>query len=241
MLSVKKYITGSQIQKGGSLRLTIIIFLLGLVIGSLLNLFIYRIPRKIPFFKSINNHTNERNSKLYSSSFFVIITTILIFMISYWQIGFNHLLLKALVFDAILITISFIDLEHRIIPNQIIIFTLMVGIIFSFIDNITLVSALGGMITGGGILFLLALLVPKGMGGGDIKFMFAIGLFLGLNRVVVGLYLSFVVAAIVSLILLLLRLKKGKDHIPFGPFLAFGSFIAYHYYDLILSYYYMLN
>ena len=87
------------------------------------------------------------------------------------------------------------------------------------------------MLLGGGVLLLLAL-VPGVLGGGDIKMMFVLGTFLGAKGVLYALFLAFVIASIVSILLLLFRIKKRKDYIPFGPFLALGSFIAFHFFNI---------
>jgi len=134
--------------------------------------------------------------------------------------------LKALVLGSILIIISFVDLMHQIIPNFMVIITLVTGILFLMVGDISFASALLGMLLGGGLLFLLAL-IPGAMGGGDIKFMFALGLFLGLNKTLWSLFLAFIIAAIISGFLLLFKLKGRRDVIPFGPFLALGSFISF--------------
>ena len=125
--------------------------------------------------------------------------------------------------DAIII--SFIDLRHRIIPDFIVVIALIIGIIFSFIVKASLIDTILGMISGGGILLLLAL-VPNAMGGGDIKLMFAIGAFLGLNRTLWALLLAFSISSIISIALIVFRKKGTKDYIPFGPFLSLGSFIS---------------
>lgn len=144
------------------------------------------------------------------------------------RFGITVLLLKAIVLDCILIIVSYIDFKYRIIPNKIVLITLILGIIFSFVGEISLTSALIGMILGGGMLFLLAL-IPNAMGGGDIKFMFAIGLFLGYQKVIWALLIAFISASIISLLLLIFKIKGPKEHIPFGPFLALGAFIAFHF------------
>ena len=98
---------------------------------------------------------------------------------------------------------------------------------FSFICDISFASSLIGMFVGGGVLFLLAF-IPNAMGGGDIKWMLALGSFLGTQKVLIALFLAFIFAAVISILLLIFKIKGRKEFIPFGPFLAIGCFVSFH-------------
>lgn len=191
----------------------IVIFIIGLIIGSILNFIIEKISYSIT--------KNKRKT----ANVVIPIICGLAFEVLFVRFGFTIILAKAIAMTVILIIISFVDLRHRIIPNFIVVIALAVGIIFSFITKTSFVDTILGMIAGGGILFLLAL-VPNAMGGGDIKLMFAIGAFLGLNRTLWALLLAFIISSIISIVLILLKIKGTKDYIPFGPFLSLGSFIS---------------
>ena len=191
----------------------ILIFIIGLIIGSILNFVIERISYSVT--------KNKRKTV----NVFIPIICGFIFEILFLRFGFTIILAKAIVMSAILIIISFIDLRHRIIPNFMVVIALVIGIIFSFIAKTSLIDTILGMICGGGILFLLAL-IPNAMGGGDIKLMFAIGALLGPNRTLWALLLAFIISSIISIVLILLKIKGTKDYIPFGPFLSLGSFIS---------------
>lgn len=193
--------------------MNIVIFIIGLIIGSILNFIIDKISYSI-----------TKNKKKTAKIVIPIICG-LAFEVLVLRFGFTIILAKAIMMTVILIIISFIDLQHRIIPNFMVVIALVIGIIFSFIAKTSLIDTILGMIAGGGILFLLAL-VPNAMGGGDIKLMFAIGGFLGLNRTLWALLLAFIISSIISIILILLKIKGTKDYIPFGPFLSLGSFIS---------------
>lgn len=75
------------------------------------------------------------------------------------------------------------------------------------------------------MLFLVDL-IPNAIGGGDIKLMFSVGSFLGLNTTLWALLLAFIIYSIISIALILLKIKETKDYIPFDPFLSLGSFIS---------------
>jgi leader peptidase (prepilin peptidase) / N-methyltransferase len=138
----------------------------------------------------------------------------------------NFTTIKLIVLICILLIISFIDIRDKIIPNELILITLFIGIIYSFIGNISIYNAFLGMIIGGGIMFVLAI-IPNVLGGGDVKLMFALGAFLGPIRIIWAILLAFIIASVFSIILLIIKLIKKNEFIPFGPFLAIGTIIAY--------------
>jgi leader peptidase (prepilin peptidase)/N-methyltransferase len=217
-----------------------IVFLFGgLVAGYFLSIVIRHISHIIANSENTDKHINitqlikSENSTIFTKrTILVILISGLLFLISFLQIGLSVILIKALVLDSILIVISFIDIDYRIIPNKLIIFTLAMGVTFSFIDNISFMNAVVGMLLGGGLMLILAL-VPGALGGGDIKLMFVLGIFLGAKGVLVALFLAFVIASVISILLLLFKIVKRKDHIPFGPFLALGTFIAFHFINVL--------
>jgi len=149
----------------------------------------------------------------------------LAFEILFLRLDFTIMLGKAMVMVTFLIIISIIDLRHKIIPDFMVVFALVIGIMFSLLARASLLDTILGMLAGGGIMLLLAL-IPNAMGGGDIKLMFAIGAFLGLNRTLWALALAFIISSIISIALILFKIKGTKDYIPFGPFLSLGSIIS---------------
>jgi len=189
---------------------------MGLSIGFLLNFIINRISF------SISGTISGGKNRL----ILTILFNVLLFLICFFRFGFNILFFKAVVLVSILIIVSVVDLKHKIIPNFMVILTLAMGILFLLARDISFTSALLGMLVGGGLLFLLAFM-PGAMGGGDIKLMFALGAFLGLNKTLGALIIAFIVAGVISAFLLLFKLKGRKDVIPFGPFLALGSIISF--------------
>lgn len=164
-----------------------------------------------------------------SNNNLAILICMVLFLISFLKIGLNIKFIEASILNCILLIISFIDMEYRIIPDKIIFFLLIIGALFCFLGCISIKNAFLGMLFGGGLIFLLAL-IPGTIGGGDIKMMFAIGSLLGAYKVIIALFSSFILAAIVSVFLILLKIKGRKDYIPFGPFLSLGSFAIFNFF-----------
>jgi leader peptidase (prepilin peptidase)/N-methyltransferase len=162
----------------------------------------------------------------------VELLTSISYILLYKAIGLGWGFAAYSIFLGILIIITFIDLEHQIIPNILIVIGLVMGLLFSLINITTgITDALLGFALGFGSLLLVALLAKlllrkDGMGGGDIKLLGVIGLFLGWKLTLLTLLLSIYIGGIFSIILLLLRIKKKGDYIPFGPFISLAGFIA---------------
>lgn len=201
------------------------IMIFGLILGSILNVTINKISFII---NKINNDKTFKQKYISFKGFSILVISLIFTIISFVKFGFSFIFFMAVVLNSILIIVSFIDFKHEIIPNRIIIIILCLGFIYVLTGNISIKNALLGMITGGGILFLLGI-IPHALGGGDIKLMFSLGAFLGLYKTISTIFIAFMLAAVVSTILLLFKIKRRNDNIPFGPFIALGCFIAFHF------------
>ena len=147
------------------------------------------------------------------------------------------------VFIATLIVITFIDIDHRIIPD----YLSLPGIPIFFLASLALPSltywdALIGILVGGGSLFLVAwtyhLITKKeGMGGGDIKLLAMIGALIGWKGVLFTIFISSAAGALSGMTIMLLTRQSMKLAVPFGPFLAIGA-IAYIFFGPQLIYWY---
>ncbi len=136
-----------------------------------------------------------------------------------------------------MVVIAFIDLDHMIIPNVIVLPAALVGLAASIALDpgrwwVYLAAAVGSSL----FLFVLAMIWPGGMGMGDVKLALLMGAVLG-AVVVVAFFLAFLIGAIVGLVLILSKRKGRKDAIPFGPYLALGSVIALLYGSWMLDSY----
>jgi len=148
-----------------------------------------------------------------------------------------------LVISCFLIVIFVYDFKHYIIPDKIIYPAIAVALIFNFqflisnqflIFKSSILSALGAA-----AFFLTIVLISrgKGMGGGDVKLAFLMGLILSWPNILLALFFAFVTGAIMGTGLIIAGKKTLKSQVPFGPFLVLGTFIALFWGDKIINWY----
>lgn len=243
------------------------IIILGLIIGSFLNVCIYRIPKKesiifppshctscdeslrpwdlIPILSYVFNRGRCRYCGEKISPQYPIIEFLngLIYLLLYLKYGLTITFIKYALLASLLIVISFIDLKLQIIPDRLNIFTLILGILFLLIemDFSSALNSILGLLVGGGIFLLIAIITNGAMGGGDIKLMGALGLFLGWKYILMVTLISFIIGAIASIVLMALGIKGRKDFIPFGPFISISGLIVMIYGSEILMWYLYRN
>jgi len=145
-----------------------------------------------------------------------------------YEIRFFFLLTYHLFLISSLIVVFFTDLRHRIIPDQLIYPTIIIAFIFQAYSLRSTVYSCLLAAFGAGLFFLLLHLITrgKGMGFGDVKLAFLMGLVLGPLRVILALYLAFLTGAFTGVILILAKKKKFGEQIPFGPFLVGSTIVA---------------
>ncbi len=147
-------------------------------------------------------------------------------------------------FAAALVVITFIDLDHQIIPDVISLPGIAIGLGFSLVSPlVTPVDAILGVLAGGGVLLAVAWLYKtfrgqEGMGGGDIKLLAMIGAFLGWQSIFVTLFVGSVIGSIIGVVVMLYEGADSKLAIPFGPFLAGGALVYLFWGDRILAFYF---
>ncbi len=237
-----------------------IFFICGLAIGSFLEVVIYRVPRKISIIKpgsycpscngKIAFYDNIplisylilkgrcRNCKVRISykTFIIEILTGLLFVLNYFFFGLSIQTIIGIIFCSVLIAVSFIDIDLRIIPNVIVIPFTIVGLALNIYLNpikwwMPLAFSAGAFI----FMLLINLIYPKGMGMGDVKLSLMVGAFL-VKGVIAGLFIGFLVGAIFG-IAVIIKKRKMRQTIPFGPFISIGSITALFWGDNILKWY----
>lgn len=147
----------------------------------------------------------------------------------------NIELIKYFLLTPLLLSVFVIDYKKQIIPNRLNLTIFEIGMILLFaagIFNVNIaIDMFLGMLAGGGIFLLITLIGgliagKEAMGFGDVKLMVGLGLFFGLSNIIVITLLSFLLGAIISIILLITKVKKTNEYIPFGPFIVMGCFIT---------------
>lgn len=242
-------------------------FVGGLVLGSFYNVCIFRIPREesiafpashctscghtlgsadlFPVFSwlFLKGKCRYCNAKISARYLFVELLTGIVFAGAYFAFGLTLALAFHLIFASILIMVTFIDIDHRIIPDRFIIagLVLAVGSLF-LVRDVSWKEALIGGAIGGGLLLAVDLLgrlifKKEGMGLGDVKLMLMAGLYLGTVKTIVALLAAVWIGAVAGVIILKRRKDSEDRYMPFGPFLALGSMISVLAGKMIADYY----
>ncbi len=154
-----------------------------------------------------------------------------------YKFGLNQSALVYALFLSALLVVMMIDLDHLMIPDVISLSGMIIGFFASaFMLPLGWVGSLLGMVLGGGVLWMLAILSPylfgkEGLGGGDIKLLAMIGAFLGWQPVFMTLFLASLAGAVVGLVLMAFRYLERGQYIPFGPFLVLGAVVSMFFYQ----------
>lgn len=259
----------------------ILAFIFGSIMGSFLNVCIHRMPlgksvvwpsshcprceKRIPWYDNIPfisylllrgrcRFCKERISLRY---IIVELLTAIMFVALASHYRLSYTLFFYMVFVCGLIIATFVDIRHRIIPDEVSIGGIIVGFLLTAVKGFNLnsltynfrpaVNSLLGIIVGGGIIYLTGFLFDfvyfkmlkrppiqgetESMGGGDVKLLAMIGAFLGWQ----GAILAFFIAPFFGVILGVINLIAKKDHtIPYGPFLSLGAIISLFWADKII-------
>ena len=166
----------------------------------------------------------------------VELVTALLVAGSVLRFGFTAEAVVVAFFCVVLVAISAIDIEHRIVPNRIVIPAAAIVLVAQTALHPSLEWLLGAL-GASTFLFVAALVYPKGMGMGDVKLALLLGAMLG-RDVTVGLMIGFLAALVPAAVLALRHGSKArKIAIPFAPFLAFGAVVALFAGESVLDWY----
>lgn len=215
------------------------IFILGLIAGGFANTYIY-------FYQIHHNKSSPGTSSLFKGKCrklskglgqIVLIELICatLYLMAFCKFGLTFKFLSSIILLTVLVITAFIDMEFQIIPDNIVLPAAAAGILLhAFLGKEIFLYHLAGFAVGFGVIFLIAFFAKGGMGGGDVKLFGMVGLFLGARLTILALILSFILGSVISLILIVLKIKSIKDVIPFGPFIALASAISLFFGDKII-------
>ena len=167
------------------------------------------------------------------------ILTAALFVAAFLHFGISADLVVALIFLCGLVAITGIDLDRQLIPDVITLPGIGAGFVLNLaIGRVSWLESLLGILVGGGIFFLIILISPSGMGGGDLKLGAMMGAFLGWQMGLLAILLGVLTGGLVAVALLALGRKGRKDAVPFGPFLALGGAVSMLWGKQILAWYF---
>jgi leader peptidase (prepilin peptidase) / N-methyltransferase len=258
-------IPGVEVMAGGAFAL-VVAALFGALIGSFLNVCIYRLPkgtsivwpasacpgcgRALSWFENIpvvsfaflRGRCRTCRTPIAWRYPIVEALTAALFAFSWWYYGPSALLVSRLVFGCALIVLFAIDLELHLRPNAITLPGIVVGFLFSFFTEPEWQSSLLGIVVGGGVLFLIAegyfrIRREEGLGMGDVKMLAMIGAFLGWQLTLLSLMLASFAGTVIGLALIATGRGTMKYALPFGTFLAIGAAASAVVGDGILDWY----
>lgn len=224
------------------------VFIYGLVIGSFLNVCIFRIPEGVSvinppsscsscghrlYFKDmipvVNYIANKGRCKYCNASYSVQYPIIEILNGAFYlmvalKYGWSFYGAVYCILVSLLITESLIDIKYMIIPDSLNIVGAVIGVSIIIYDNSLIWDKLSGAAVGF-LIFSVLSFFTGAMGGGDIKLMTALGLIFGVKGVLFITVFSFLIGALVCSGLIALKFKSMKDKIPFGPFICMAALL----------------
>jgi leader peptidase (prepilin peptidase) / N-methyltransferase len=248
------------------LQAAVMLGLLGLIVGSFLNVCVHRIPRRasvvspgsrcpgcgyalrwydnVPVLSYVllRGRCRQCAAPISARYPFVELVTMAVFLAHYAVFGLDVLLVPRLLFACALVVLFAIDLEHHLLPDAITLPGIVAGVLFSLALPPGVLSSLFGVLVGGGVLWLIGEAYyryagEEGMGGGDVKMLAMIGAFLGWKLVLVTLVLSSVAGSVIGLLVIALKRGGLKYALPYGTFLALGALAASLAGDRIVAWY----
>lgn len=237
-----------------------LIFTLGAIFGSFLNVVIYRLPRHESIVHGSSHCTNcQTPIKAYDLipiiSYLILggkcrkchhpislryplieLLTAVCFYLMYQTFGLNFNLAIGLILTTILIIITMIDIDTMDIYDRFHIMIFGLAIIYLFITPVPMIEHVIGFFIISIPLYVIAYLTG-GIGGGDIKLMAVSGLLLGYKATLVAFFIAVVLGGIVAMGLLVTKQKERGSQMAFGPFLCLGIYFAYLYGNQVFNWY----
>jgi len=235
--------------------------------GSIINICIYQIPKKqrIVFNNSSYNDYNNQfkwygllstfsilyykangkqsYSKIFIRNLIVELSTGILFILLYYKFKLCMDFIVYMLIFSFLIVVGFIDIDHQIIPDILVKLTFLVALSYEILKALVygypiyLTNKIIALAIGALSFIIINIVSNGGIGGGDIKLIAALGFILGISKLILTIFISFILGAAVSIVLLMLGLKRRKDVIPFAPFIIFSFLIVFFWGQKIIDWY----
>ena len=174
----------------------------------------------------------------------VAVVTAALFAVTPLVVDVDWTLPAYLWFVAVTVTLTLTDMDTKLIPNRILYPGTVIAVVLLFggglIENGPILRALGGGALYFVLLFVLALIARGGFGFGDVKLAFLLGVFAAYqswDTLIVAIFAAFLLGGLVSLLLVVFRIRSRKDAIPFGPYLVLGAYVAIAWAGTISTWY----
>lgn len=217
----------------------ILIYFTAGVIGLFVGQFIDWCNLRLPEYKKVfSEEFFKEYLKNCKPKYILMVIVAVSYIVLLFLNGISIDTLKYMVLIPMLLIAFVIDLKAQIIPNRLTLTIFEAGLVFTFAETLLatnfgisiFINNVLGMVVGGGIFLLITLIGgaiagKEAMGFGDVKLMATLGLFFGWLNIILISVMSFLFAAIVSIIILISRRKKFSEYIPFGPFIVVASII----------------
>ena len=217
-------------------------YVVAAIVGLLVGQFSDWMNKRLPENKKIFSLDIFREYRIqFRPNYIIMLVTSAIYVGLVYSFGIqnsligNFNLIKYVLLTPMLLSAFVIDFKHKIIPDRLNLTIFEVGIVIAFLygfSNVAItIDLLFGMLAGGAIFAIIALIGgmiygKEAMGLGDVKFIAALGLYFGLTNIVIISVMSFLLGAIVGIILIVFRIKKSNEYIPFGPFIVISTLIC---------------
>lgn len=220
------------------------------VIGLLVGQFIDWCNKRLPEYKKVlSKEFFSEYMRHFKPNYLLMIITAVAYLGLLYTFDISLDFFKYALLLPMLLSAFCIDLKLQIIPNRLTLTIFETGLIFTFLNAVlntnlgitTFTNSILGMLVGGGIFLLITVIGgiiagKEAMGFGDVKLMGALGLFFGWLNIIIVSVIAFLLAAVISIGILIFRRKGFNDYIPFGPFIVLASLIViFTPFDLLLT------
>ncbi len=220
------------------------------VAGLLIGQFIDWCNKRLPEYKKIlSKEFFTEYMRHFKPNYLLMIVTASMYLGLLYTFNISLDFFKYAILIPMFLSAFCIDLKLQIIPNRLTLTVLETGLLFTFLNVVmntgtginTITNSVLGMLAGGGIFLIITavggiIAGKEAMGFGDVKLMAALGVILGWLNIIIVSVIAFLLAAIISIGILIIKRKNFNDYIPFGPFIVVATFIViFTPYDLLLT------